>query len=365
MFEALSKTQPQIASQLSNLVENKAFPSSSLFYGNSYTGRMYAAMDVAKEMEVPQENIVIVSDRSHYSRIMSAIALVKKSRNNAAKAFLKDNVNIMLRQYHGALFGEQSASERKKFSDAAEISELLERLCSVNDNELDALVNSIEKFVNSLVSANRTQAISIGQVRAIRDWCSTSSMDGEKKLVVVEGLENALGAAVNAFLKTLEEPPKDTYFILISSNPGRILATILSRVRKFRFETLSQEAIKYIFNSLFINSNKYETLEQFFLEGIGIDDAKLKQMAKSLVVTHDANVPSIVDELEKNNGWEVFFSHVLDKLYEGQISGTIDSRKAKYLIDGINEMVYKAKVFNQNKRLTLDYVIYRTKEVLG
>lgn len=365
MFEALSKTQPQISSQLSILVENSTFPSSSLFYGTPYSGRMYAAMAVAKEMKIPQENIVIVSDRGHYSRIMSAISLVKKSRNNAAKGFLKDNVNIMLSQYHGALFGEQSASERKKFSDAAEISELLERLDNANDNELESLINSIEKFVTSLVSANRTQAISIGQVRAIRDWCSTSSMDGEKKLVVVEGLENALSAAVNAFLKTLEEPPKDTYFILISSNIGRILATILSRVRKFKFEDLSTESTKYIFNSLFINPNKYETLEQFFLDGIGIDDAKLKQMAKSLVITHDANIPSIVAELEKNNSYDVFFSHVLEKLYEGQMSGSIESRKATYLIEGINEMVYKSKVFNQNKRLILDYVIYRTKEVLG
>ena len=347
MFERLSATQPEIASQLSELIAKDEFPSSSLFHGEPCSGRMFAAMSVAKEMGIPKENTIIVSDRNHSYRIMSAVALLRKSRNKAAKDFLKDGVNVLLQQYHGALMDEQTATAKKRFSDAAEVSELMEKLDRAQDN------------------SNRTQAISVGQVRAIRDWCSTSSMDGERKLVVVEGLENALGAAVNAFLKTLEEPPSNTYFILLSSNPGRILATILSRVRKFRFQTLDTERTKYIFNSLFINPNKYESLEQFFLEGGGIDDAKLKAMAHSLVATHNADIPAVVAELEGNKGWDIFFSHVVDELYKGRLDGSIDSRKADYLIEGINDMVSKGRLFNQNKRLTFDYVAYRTKEVLG
>jgi len=374
VFDALSKTQPQIASQLEDLIEKNEFPCSSLFCGEPYSGRMYAAMSVAKEMGIPQENIIIVSDRNHFFRIKSAIELLKKSRNNTAKAFLKENMGILLQQYHGALMDEQTATLKKRFGDAAEISELLDRLDNAPDNELDSIINSIEKFVTSLTDTNRTQTISVGQVRAIQDWCLTSSMDGERKLVIIEGLENALSSAVNAFLKTLEEPPLHSYFILISSNPSKMLATILSRVRKFRFEALSKEGTRYIFNSLFINPNKYESLEQFFLEGGGIDDVKLQAMAKELVQINSSNgkidtekedlIPKIVNELEKCKGWDIFFSHVVKELYNGKMNGTVDSRKAMYLLEGINEMVTKGRLFNQNKRLTFDYVAYRIKEVL-
>lgn len=365
MFERLCSTQPEIARQLAELVANDEFPSSSLFFGEQYSGRMFAAMSVGKEMNVPRENIVIVSDRNHFFRIKAATALLRKARNKASRDFLKENVSILLQQYHGALMDEQSATTKKRFADAAEVSELMERLDGCADNELDSIVSSVEKFVLSLADSNRTQAITVGQVRAIRDWCSTSSMDGERKLVVVEGLENALGAAVNAFLKTLEEPPANTYFILVSANPGRILATILSRVRKFRFQPLSKDDTRHIFNSLFVDPNRYEDLEQFFLEGGGIDDAKLKSMARDLVVSRKPDIPRIVAELEACKGHDIFFSHVVDELYRGRLDGSIDKRKADYLVQGINEMVSKARLFNQNKRLTLDYVLYRTKEVLG
>ena len=365
MFEKLGATQPEIAQTLSQLIGKDEMPCASLFHGDAYSGRMFAAMSVAKEMDIPKENIVVVSDRNHFFRIKTATALLKKARNKAARDFLKENVSILLQQYHGALMDEQTATAKKRFADAAEVSELVDRLDRATDGELDSVAASIEKFVLSLVDSNRTQAISIGQVRAIRDWCATSSMDGERKLVVVEGLENALGSAVNAFLKTLEEPPANTYFILISANPGRLLATILSRVRKFRFKALTKDDSRYIFNSLFVDPNRYESLEQFFLEGGGIDDAKLKAMARDLVVVRNADIPAIAAELEACKGYDIFFSHVIDMLYSGRLDGSIDPRKADYLIQGINEMVSKAKLFNQNKRLTLDYVVYRTKEVLG
>ena len=103
MFEKLSATQPEIASQLADLIAKGEFPSSSLFHGEPYSGRMFAAMAVANEMDIPKENTIIVSDRNHSYRIMSAIGLLKKSRNKAAKDFLKENVGILLQQYHGAL----------------------------------------------------------------------------------------------------------------------------------------------------------------------------------------------------------------------------------------------------------------------
>ncbi len=364
MFEGLARTQPQIAQQLSALVEEGNFPSSSLFFGPSFCGRMYAASSLAEALKIPQENTIIVSDRNHGYRIQAAISLLKRAKNNAAKKFLKANIGILLQQYHGALMEEQTATAKKRFEDAAKLWELLEGLDAAQDKALDALTEQISKQAMALVDANKSGVISVAQVRAIRDWCATSDMDGQNKLIIIEGLENALPSAVNALLKTLEEPPRDSYFVIISANPGRLLATILSRVRKFKFNALGKAETRYILTSLFVDPNKYENLEQFFLSGSGIDDARLKKDAHSLVALKQLEIPSLVTELEKNKAWDLFFKHVLEELYKGEELGQIEPRKAEYLLTEINSMLNKAKTFNQLKRLTFDYVVYRIKEIL-
>ncbi len=52
--------------------------------------------------------------------------------------------------------------------------------------------------------------------------------------------------AANAFLKTLEEPPADTYFFLTTSRPHMLLPTILSRCQWIKFQSLSKEVIARI-----------------------------------------------------------------------------------------------------------------------
>ena len=364
MFEGLAVTQPEIAQQLLDLVQKDSFPSASLFFGPLMSGRMYAATQTGKALGVAKENTIIVSDRNHSYRIQTALALLKRAKNKTAKDFLKDNVGILLQQYHGALIEDQSAAGKKKFEDAATVGELLDMIGPAEESQIDGLVDKISKAVSPLMDSNKTSAISVGQVRAIRDWCATSSMDGQRKLVIIEGLENALGSAVNALLKTLEEPPRDTFFVIISANPGRLLATILSRVRKFKFNALGESQTKYIFNSLFVDPSKYSSLQQFFLEGAGINDKFLLQAAEDLVVKRNLEVPALVKELENNKAWDLFYSHVLDLLYAGQKAGSIDAKRAEYLIEELTSMLNKAKTYNQLKRLTFDYVVYRVKEVL-
>ncbi|MCF0117228.1 MAG: hypothetical protein HUJ61_04170, partial [Bacilli bacterium] len=253
MFGNLRTTQPDVCSQLQDLV--KAVPNALLFYGSPFTGRMYASLQLCKVLEVPSDNIIILSDRNHSDRILTALKLYRKNRNNSAKLFLKENVSVLLQQYHGALLDATTATGKKKFSDAAEAIDLLAELDTCNESEADKLADKLEKALLPLM--DNKSALSVGQVRAIRDWCNTTSMDGQQKYVIIEGVENASDSAINALLKTLEEPPEGCHFILISSNAGRIPATILSRVRKLRFNDLGETQKKSILNSLFVNANDY------------------------------------------------------------------------------------------------------------
>jgi DNA polymerase-3 subunit delta' len=66
--------------------------------------------------------------------------------------------------------------------------------------------------------------------------------------------------ASNALLKTLEEPPEKSMIILISSNPSKLLPTILSRVKKIRFKPLKKEEITLILTQKGVDEEKAKKL---------------------------------------------------------------------------------------------------------
>ena len=361
----LDRTQGEIASLLEDLCKDRSFPNAVLFSGDRCSGRMFAARAVCQRLNIPSENVIIVSDRNHAYRIRTAIELYRKHRNDSSKRFLQENVSILLQQYHGALMdGQSTVAAKKKFSDAAEATDVLRELEAASDTDAASVADKLLKALSPLMEGNRVASVSVGQVRAIRDWCATSSMDGVQKFVIIEGLENAGDGAVNALLKTLEEPPEGSHFILISENAGRIPATILSRVRKFRFKTFGDAEKAYVLNSLFVDPSRYENLQQFFLQGSGIDDGFLSESAKALVEKAELDLTELVSNLEKTQAWDIFFNHVIDRIHKAFLEGNLDQRRTEYLLKAIDEAVTKGRTFNQTKRLTFDFVVYRIREVI-
>lgn len=74
--------------------------------------------------------------------------------------------------------------------------------------------------------------ITIDRVRALTEFVQLTSHRQRAKVAVVAPADRMNAAAANALLKTLEEPPPDTYIILVTEQPGRVPPTILSRCRK-------------------------------------------------------------------------------------------------------------------------------------
>ncbi|MBX3650745.1 MAG: DNA polymerase III subunit delta' [Burkholderiales bacterium] len=74
--------------------------------------------------------------------------------------------------------------------------------------------------------------ISVEQVRELHDFIHVSSHRGGCKVILVSPAEALNVNAANALLKSLEEPPPRTHFILISHRPQRLPRTIISRCRQ-------------------------------------------------------------------------------------------------------------------------------------
>ncbi len=83
----------------------------------------------------------------------------------------------------------------------------------------------------------RLDHIPIDKVRELRELVELTTHRGGNKVAVIVPAELMNHAAANALLKTLEEPPPDTYLLLVSHQPGRLPATILSRCRRVPLAT--------------------------------------------------------------------------------------------------------------------------------
>ncbi|MFO0664321.1 MAG: DNA polymerase III subunit [Polyangiaceae bacterium] len=89
-----------------------------------------------------------------------------------------------------------------------------------------------------------TQDISVDQVRSlVLARAAFGPHEGRAKVFIVRAAEELSLSAANALLKTLEEPGKNTYFILLSSSPDALLPTVRSRTMRIRFGSLPNSVI--------------------------------------------------------------------------------------------------------------------------
>ena len=78
--------------------------------------------------------------------------------------------------------------------------------------------------------ATKKSQISVTQIRQLIDYLSLSSHQvNSKRVILISPAETLNLASANALLKMLEEPPANTLFLLVTGQPQRLLATILSR----------------------------------------------------------------------------------------------------------------------------------------
>lgn len=85
--------------------------------------------------------------------------------------------------------------------------------------------------------------ISVDQVRMMQQRLVTRPTLGSRRAVIVDSADALEKGAVNALLKSLEEPPVGTYFLLVTHRPGRLLPTVRSRCRVLRFTSVNDAEI--------------------------------------------------------------------------------------------------------------------------
>ncbi len=87
-------------------------------------------------------------------------------------------------------------------------------------------------------------ALKIDQIRELQRKLSLVANEGGWRVGLILGAERMRGAAANALLKTLEEPPRQTSILLVTSQPGVLPATVLSRTTRLRFAVENEAALR-------------------------------------------------------------------------------------------------------------------------
>jgi DNA polymerase-3 subunit delta' len=88
--------------------------------------------------------------------------------------------------------------------------------------------------------------ITVDQIRRMQQRLVTRPTLGSRRAVIIDPADDLEKGAVNALLKSLEEPPVGTFFLLVAHRPGRLLPTIRSRCRSLRFAPLPDAAVEAI-----------------------------------------------------------------------------------------------------------------------
>ncbi len=87
------------------------------------------------------------------------------------------------------------------------------------------------------------RSIRIGQIRAMQQRLNTRPSVGSRRVIIINPADDMERPASNALLKSLEEPPQGTFFLLITHRPSGLLPTIRSRCRILRFPDMDDETI--------------------------------------------------------------------------------------------------------------------------
>jgi DNA polymerase-3 subunit delta' len=303
--------QEKAVNILLRTIQRGRIPSSYLFTGESGIGKKFTAINLAKALNCLSREQKAESKEIH-----------NKLGNPPSPPFSK-----------GGMGGFEKEEQWGRIDCCDECSSC---------KKIDAGIHPDFLFIEP-----ESGLIRIEEIRAIDDLLSLKPFEGRWKVVIVDEAHTMNSFAANAFLKTLEEPPKDSLIILISSNPDRLPDTIRSRCSRLNFTPLSNEACrKVISQQPVVSSQKAGTKKA------ETDDSRL-----STLVSLSMGKPGLATttDLLEERGW---FLELLQEMLKAEKDGWTSKEEMERWFDLIVLLLRDAAVMqitqDENTLINLD-----------
>ena len=178
------------------------------------------------------------------------------------------NAIVQNRIAHAYLFcgprGTGKTSIAKIFAKTLNCTNSQDAPCGVCENCKMAAIGSHPDIIEIDAASNN----GVDEVRNLIDKVKYAPMQGKYKIYIIDEVHMMTSGAFNALLKTIEEPPAHVIFIFATTEPNKVLPTIISRCQRFDFNKVSMHDIKYRLSVVCKN------------EGIEIDENGLTLIAQ-------------------------------------------------------------------------------------
>lgn len=178
------------------------------------------------------------------------------------------NAIVQNRIAHAYLFcgprGTGKTSIAKIFAKTLDCTNSQDAPCGVCENCKMAANGSHPDIIEIDAASNN----GVDEVRNLIDKVKYAPMQGKYKIYIIDEVHMMTSGAFNALLKTIEEPPAHVIFIFATTEPNKVLPTIISRCQRFDFNKVSMHDIKYRLSVVCKN------------EGIEIDENGLTLIAQ-------------------------------------------------------------------------------------
>ncbi|WP_020007074.1 DNA polymerase III subunit gamma/tau [Salinicoccus albus] len=120
-------------------------------------------------------------------------------------------------------------------------------------NECDLCISITEGSANDMIEIDAASNNGVDEIRNLREKVKYAPSEMRYKVYIIDEVHMLTTGAFNALLKTLEEPPGHAVFILATTEPHKIPATIISRTQRFDFKAIELneivERLKYVADS--------------------------------------------------------------------------------------------------------------------
>lgn len=295
----------------------------------------------------------------------------KVIENSSALNILKRDLDSN-RLSHAYLFISQDENYLKSFCEY--VCKLL-----INQKEQEKqTINSvrIDKHIHPDVKIfGDEKAIDVKVATELVEESDYSPFEADKKIFVILNAQDMNDASQNKILKTIEEPPRNTYFILTATRKNGILPTILSRVKEIELEEISFDLLTEMLQETGINLTDAEIISSCssgnatFAEKIALSQGfidfykNIVSMFVNLDGSKDVIKYSVMfndKKVDKNEFFDISAMLIRDAIF-------IHSKNENLIINKnvIEKLSIIAKKLNINSLLELNEMCNRCKQMLA
>ena len=217
---------------------------------------------------------------------------------------------------------------------------------------------------------NKTKKIPVGFIREAIDFVMLKSGLSKNKILFIDGAENLTISSQNALLKTLEEPPQNTYIIIQSNRFKCLNQTIYSRCQLIHFNNLSQDELYSWAEDILQNKNDKSIIPSYMtpkkvsqlIEDGSFEDLKILNNHLCTLFNKGIDGKVISDVIDLNIDFNEKLNYIIDFALSTSKEGNSNIHPVR-LSDFIQELSnFRENLFeinSLNQRYSLHHLLLR------